>query len=175
MEIRRNRNTSSFESNSKPCADGQSGSAELHDVWCSNLCKDRLDFSFVLDKQIFVLDKLSLIDIPSGSDHPLREISQIRGANGGLRWKVTQTGPQLASALNALQAQIRKATTQTLKDASDRVKVVKPHRFAITIQSHCYCQWLQKTSITCTDSAQGDRADGSSTGGNINGFWQPER
>ena len=87
---------------------------------------------------------------------------------------MTQPGPQLASALNALQGQISTATTKTLKEANDLVKVAKAQEYAITIHNHGFCHWKEICSVTWTDSAQGDRPDGGSTGGYISGFGKSE-
>jgi len=88
---------------------------------------------------------------------------------GGLQWKVTQTGPQLAATLNAL-GQVNEATVKTLKEANDLVKVAKAKDFPITIHHNNYCHWTDLISVTWTDAAQGDRPDGKSTGGYVSGF-----
>jgi hypothetical protein len=131
-----------------------------------------LDFSFELYQAKYVHDTVTLIDVPKGTDRKAtdREVSQLRGVLGGLQWKVTQTGPQLAATLHALQGQVNEATVKTLKEANDLVKVAKAKDFPIPIHHHNYCNWTNLVSVTWTDAAQADRPDGKSTGGYVSGF-----
>jgi hypothetical protein len=144
------------------------------------------DFSFTLSQERFVREKLNLIEFDDKrGERPAteKEISQLRGVCGALQWKVTQTGPQLASSLSAIQGQITTATTKTLKEANELVKHAKATDLPIRIHHHNYCDWKQLASVTWTDAAQGDRPDGGSTGGFIsglapkqeilNGLWTP--
>ena len=141
-------------------------------VMCGVRIAQKLDFSFTLDQAKYVHDTLQLIDAPKGPERSAteKEISQLRGAHGGLQWKVTQTGPQFAAALNALQGEVAKATTKTIKETNDLIKAVKAHDFPITIHNHGFVDWKKLSLVTWTDAAQGDRPDGRSTGGYISGF-----
>ena len=139
---------------------------------CGAKISQRMDFSFVLDQSKYVHDGLRLIDIPKGPDRPVteRELSQLRAVLGALQWKVTQTGPHLASTLNALQGQVTKATLKTLKEANDLIKIAKTNDLPITIHNHNYVAWDELCCINWNDAAQGDRPDGGSTGGQVHGL-----
>jgi hypothetical protein len=141
-------------------------------VMCGVRIIQKLDYSFTLDQGTYVHESLHLIEQPKGPERPAteKEVSQMRGAHGGLQWKVTQTGPQFASALNALQGQINTATTKTIKETNDLIKAAKAHDYPITVHNHGFCDWKQLAHVMWTDSAQGDRPDGRSTGGYIAGF-----
>ena len=145
-------------------------------VMCGVRIVQNLDYSFSLDQAKYVHDTLQLVEVPKGPERAAteREISQLRGAHGGLQWKVTQTGPQFAAALNALQGQVTKATTKTIKETNDLIKAAKAHDYPITIHHHDYCDWKELAHVTWTDAAQGDRPDGKSTGGYIAGFGRKD-
>ena len=139
---------------------------------CGVRMTQKLDFSFTMDQARFVHESLSCIELNKGPDRKAteKEISQLRGAHGGLQWKVTQTGPQFAASLSLLQGQITTATTKTIKETNDLIKAAKANDYPITIHAHEQCSWNDLALVTWTDAAQGDRPDGSSTGGYISGF-----
>ena len=103
---------------------------------CGVRIVQKLDFSFTLDQAKYVHDSLQLIECPKGQERAAteKETTQLRGAHGGLQWKVTQTGPQFAAGLNALQGEVSKATTKTIKETNDLIKAVKAHDFPINPQ-----------------------------------------
>ena len=155
-------------------------------MMCGVQITQALDFSFSLNQEKFVKEKLNLIEFDERrGERPAteREMSQLRGVCGALQWKVTQTGPQFASSLTTIQSAITTATTKTLKEAKDLVKHVKATEIPLKIHHHNYCDWKELASVTWTDAAQGDRPDGGSTGGFIsglsrqdeilNGLWTP--
>jgi hypothetical protein len=53
-----------------------------------------------------------------------------------MQWKVTQTGPQFAAALDALQEEINTATTKTIKETNDLIKAAQTHDYPITVHNH---------------------------------------
>jgi len=136
---------------------------------CGVRITQNMDFSFKLDQTTFVHEKLQTIDIPKGVDRPAteREISQLRGLNGGLQWKATQTGPQICASLNAIQSQVTKATLKTIREANELTKYVKSQDYSIKIHSHKFSHWQELAVFTWADAAQGDRPDGGSTGGYV--------
>ena len=69
-----------------------------------------------------------------------------------------------------LQSQVTTATTKTIKETNDLIKVAEADDLPITIHTHGYCHWTKLALVTWTDAAQGDRPDGKSTGGYISGF-----
>ena len=152
-------------------------------VMCGVRITQQHDFSFRLDQTSYTHEKLNTIEVPKGIDRPCteREISQLRGLNGGLQWKATQTGPQICASLNMLQSQVGTATLKNIREANDLVKYLKQQEFAIIIHSHNYVPWYDIGCVTWSDAAQGDRPDGKSTGGYVTclgetstalkGFW----
>ena len=143
---------------------------------CGVRITQKLDFSFTMDQARFVHESLSCIELNKGPERKAteKEISQLRGAHGGLQWKVTQTGPQFAASLSLLQGQITTATTKTIKETNDLIKAAKANDYPITLHAHDRCKWTELALVTWTDAAQGDRPDGSSTGGYISGFGSQE-
>jgi len=139
---------------------------------CGVKITQKLDYSFVLDQSKYAHEGLRLIEIPKGSDRPVneRELSQLRAVLGALQWKATQTGPHIASSLNALQSQVTKATLKTLKEANDLIKITQINDLPITIHHHDYINWWEVGCINWNDAAQGDRPDGGSTGGQVHGL-----
>ena len=143
---------------------------------CGVRITQRLDFGFTMDQARFVHESLSCIELSKGPERKAteKEVSQLRGAHGGLQWKVTQTGPQFAAGLSLLQGQITTATTKTIKETNDLIKAAKANDYPITLHVHEQCKWTDLALVTWTDAAQGDRPDGGSTGGYITGFGRQD-
>ncbi len=103
------------------------------------------------------------------------EVSALRAVLGGLQWKSTQTGPQIAAALSLLQSEITKATVDTLHRANKLLRQAKLqgqqgiriHHFpGVTVRELIMVAW--------TDGALGNRPNGSSTGGYVCGVTTPD-
>ena len=148
-------------------------------IMCGVHITQNLDYSFKLSQEKYVHEKMTHIDFhhksPKESGATATEVSQLRGVLGSIQWKVTQTGPQFAAALNHLQSDVTRATTQTLKDANKLVTEIKRGAQPLKIHHHDYVHWKDIASITWHDAAQGDRKDGSSTGGYIRGFGRKDK
>eukprot|EP00974_Lingulodinium_polyedra_P045231 4337466-Lingulodinium_polyedra.AAC.1 len=63
----------------------------------------------MLDQGEYVNANLYPLDVPTAKDLDKdltpAELTKVRGAWGGLQWKATQTGPQVAARLSALQGE----------------------------------------------------------------------
>ncbi len=103
------------------------------------------------------------------------EVSALRAVLGGLQWKSTQTGPQIAAGLSLLQSEIAKATVDTLHRANKLLREAKLqgqqgiriHHFpGVTIRDLLMVGW--------TDGVLGNRPNGSSTGGYVCGVSTPD-
>ena len=93
---------------------------------------------------------------------PAGEVTRDRGVWGASQWKVPQTGPLHAVALSEMPLQISQPTLRLSK--TDR------HKLVFDVQTHHVSRHLKSNDLAvigCTDAAEGDRVDGSSTGGYV--------
>ena len=67
-------------------------------------------------------------DRHENSDVSPEEKQQLRGALGGLQWRVYQSAPQHAARLSALQSQISKPTISTLRETNKLIREVYNNR-----------------------------------------------
>ena len=143
------------------------------------------DFSVVVTQKDFC-HALKIVDIEndkSRSDQDLlqpHEITQFRGAIMKASWRAVQTAPQFAARVNILASKANKANVQDLRETNKILKEMKRTSMVGLIfpsfnhGRQTKITWEQIVMLHFGDAAQGNRGDGSSTGGYITGLSAPE-
>ena len=141
---------------------------------CGVRVHKNVDHMIVLDQTSYVHSGINSISVDThrGLDRSLTpaEIKNLRGVWSAIQWKVTQTG---TTACRSVEVSCNGKSSQTHAEIDQRIKQalcpdVKLNETHLTI--HPFSRRLKWNDLALsgyTDAAQGDRIDGSSTGGYV--------
>ncbi len=122
------------------------------------------DGTFTLDHSVYckTIEPIAIHNKEKRDVTP-SEVQQLRGALGGLQWRVYQSAPQLAARLSSLQSQLASPTIETLTETNKLIREVYNGRHVGLKYQNLIVDPKDVVFIGWSDAAVGNRRDWSSS------------